>query len=84
MDANADKNGEIPNFTDSEWLKTPKTDCALKVDKNKEFYQHSRFVDLENTGERVTLSRYLLSVNFHYSGINAYLHLGQFSITNMQ
>ena len=25
--------GEIPNFTDSERLKTPKTDCALKVYK---------------------------------------------------
>ena len=24
-------NGEIPDFTDSEWLKTPKTDCTLKV-----------------------------------------------------
>ena len=31
--------GEIPNFTDSEWLKTPKTVCVLKVYKDKEFYQ---------------------------------------------
>ena len=31
--------GKIPNFTDSEWLKTPKTDCVLKVYKDKEFYQ---------------------------------------------
>jgi len=30
---------EIPSFTDSEWLKTPKTDCVLKVYKDKEFYQ---------------------------------------------
>ena len=28
-----------PNFTDSERLKTPKTDCVLKVYKDKEFYQ---------------------------------------------
>ena len=31
--------GKIPNFTDSERLKTPKTDCVLKVHKDKEFYQ---------------------------------------------
>ena len=31
--------GKIPNFTDSERMKTPKTDCALKVYKDKEFYQ---------------------------------------------
>ena len=49
-------NGEIPNFTDSEQLKTPKTDCALKVYKDKEFYSlDSRFVGLENTGERATV-----------------------------
>ena len=48
--------GEIPNFTDSERLKTPKTDCALKVYKDKEFYQLGlRFVDLENSGEREKL-----------------------------
>ena len=31
--------GKISNFTDSEQLKTPKTDCVLKVYKDKEFYQ---------------------------------------------
>ena len=31
--------GKIPNFTDSERMKVPKTDCALKVFKDKEFYQ---------------------------------------------
>ena len=31
--------GKIPNFTDSERLKTPKMDCVLKVYKDKEFYQ---------------------------------------------
>ena len=31
--------GKIPNFTDSERLKTPKTNRALKVYKDKEFYQ---------------------------------------------
>ena len=30
-------NGE--NFTDSERMKVPKTDCALNVYKDKEFYQ---------------------------------------------
>ena len=30
---------KIPNFTDSEQLKTPKTDCVLEVYKTKEFYQ---------------------------------------------
>jgi len=28
--------GKIPNFTDSEQFKTPKTDCALKVYQDKE------------------------------------------------
>ena len=47
--------GKIPSFTDSEWL-TSKTDCVLKVYKDKEFISlDSRFVDLENTGERATL-----------------------------
>ena len=46
--------GKIPNFMDSEWLKTPKTDCALKF--YKDISLDSRFVDLENTGERPTLS----------------------------
>ena len=32
-------NGDVSNFTDSEWLKTPKTECALKPSKDKEFYQ---------------------------------------------
>ena len=31
--------GKIPNFTDSERLKTPKTDCALKFEQEKEVYQ---------------------------------------------
>ena len=50
--------GKIPNFTDSEWMKTPKTDCALKVYKDKEFYHglDSSFVDLENTGFPATLT----------------------------
>ena len=30
---------EMPNFTDSKWLKTPKTDRALKVPQEKEVYQ---------------------------------------------
>ena len=32
-------NGENPHFTDSEWFETPKTDCMLKLYKNKELYQ---------------------------------------------
>ena len=31
--------GKIPNFTDSERLKTPKMVCALKVYKDKDIYQ---------------------------------------------
>ena len=46
-------NGEIPNFTDSERLKTPKTDCALKVYKDKD----SRFVNLESTGFPAALNK---------------------------
>ena len=47
--------GKIPNFTDSERLKTPKMDCVLKVHKDKEFYQLGLQVfDLENTGECAT------------------------------
>ena len=30
---------KIPNFTDSERLKTPKTDCVLNVYKDNKFYQ---------------------------------------------
>ena len=30
-------NGEIPNFMDSERLKTPKMDCELKVYKDNKF-----------------------------------------------
>ena len=33
------ENGKIPNFTESERFKTPKTDCVLKVYKDKDFYQ---------------------------------------------
>ena len=51
-------NGKIPNFTEREWFKTPKTDCALNVYQGKEFYHlDSRFVDLENSGLPATLSR---------------------------
>ena len=40
LDANANgKWGKIPTFTDSELLKTPNRDCALKVYEDKEFYQ---------------------------------------------
>ena len=36
---------------DSERVKTPRTDCLLKVYEGKEFYQLGfRFVDLENSG----------------------------------
>ena len=48
--------GEIPNFTDSERLKTPKTDCVLKFTKTKNSISlDSRFVDLANTGFPATL-----------------------------
>ena len=40
--------GKIPNYTDSEQFKTPKTDCLLKVYKDNKL--DSRFVDLENSG----------------------------------
>ena len=45
------------NFMDSERLKTPKMDCVLKVyTKTKNSISlDSRFVDLENTGDRATL-----------------------------
>ena len=39
LDVNADRKWE--KFTDSKQLKTPKTDCALNLDKDKEFYQLS-------------------------------------------
>jgi len=42
-------------FTDSERLKTPKTDCVLKVYEDKGFYQLGLQVDLENSEERLTL-----------------------------
>ena len=61
-------NGEIPNFMDGERLKIPKTDCVLKVYKDKEFYQlDSRFVDHQNTGFPATL-----------------IKVGQPSITNLR
>ena len=45
--------GEIPNFTDSERFKTPKSDFT----KTKSFISlDSRFVELKNTEERATLS----------------------------
>ena len=43
-------NGKIPNFTDSEKLKTPKTDCV-----QRQISLDSRFVDLESTGFSATL-----------------------------
>ena len=49
-------NWEIPNFTDSERLKTPKMNCVLKFTKTKNSISlDSRFVDLENTGEHAAL-----------------------------
>ena len=49
--------GKIPNFTDSERFKTPKTDFLLNFTKTKSFISlDSRFVDLQNTEERATLS----------------------------
>ena len=51
-DANPDmKLGEISNYTDSEWLKSSKTDYLLKKSINLD----SRFVDLQNTGLSTTL-----------------------------
>ena len=47
---------KIPNFTDSERLKTPKTDCALKVYKDNSICLDTRFVDLENTEFPATLT----------------------------
>ena len=48
---------KIPNFTDSERMKTPKTDCLLKFKKAKKSISlDSRFVDLENTGFPATLN----------------------------
>ena len=49
--------GKIPNFTDSEQLKTPKTDCALK---EKSISLDFRFVDL---GFSATLSTFCLSAS---------------------
>ena len=44
--------GNRENFTDSERLQIPKTDCALKIfTKTKNSISlDSRFVDLENSG----------------------------------
>ena len=48
--------GKISNFTDSERLKTSKTDCALKVQKDKNSINLDfRFVDLKNSGFPATL-----------------------------
>ena len=46
--------GKIPNFTDSEQLKTPKTDCVLKVPQDKEIYQ--LVFQLESTWFSATLN----------------------------
>ena len=63
--------GKIPNFTDSERLKTPKTDCALKVYKESKTKNSisldSSFVDLENTGERATLMKTAVLPRLHPS-----------------
>ena len=51
-DANPDRKlGEISNYTDSERLKSSKTDYLLKKSINLD----SRFVDLQNTGLSTTL-----------------------------
>ena len=51
-DANPNmKLGEISNYTDSEWLKSSKTDYLLKKSINLD----SRFVDIQNTGLSTTL-----------------------------
>ena len=46
--------GKIPNFADSGRLNTPKTDCVLKVYKDKEFYQLG--LQVLNSEKRATLS----------------------------
>ena len=53
---------------DSERFETPKTDCMLKFYKtNNSISLDSRFVDLKNTGERVTLilGGYVLHCQLH-------------------
>ena len=63
---------KIPNFMDSERL-TPKTECALKVYKDKNSISlDSRFVDLENTGECATLRWH----GSHLMEVNENIHLG--------
>ena len=42
--------GKIPDFTDSEPFKTPKTDCLLNVYKDKEFYQSLGLLTLKIQG----------------------------------
>ena len=60
LDANADK--KLRNFTNSERMKTPKTDCLLKFKKAKKSISLDfRFVKLENTGFPATYHRVLLS-----------------------
>ena len=52
----------IPNFTDSEEMKTPKTDCLLKFKKAKKSISlEFRFVDLGNTGFPTTLTQFFSS-----------------------
>ena len=49
--------GKISNFTDSEQMKTPKTDFRYKFNKTKKSISlDSRFVDFENTGLCATLN----------------------------
>ena len=54
--------GKIPNFTDSERLKTPKTDCALKVYKRQRILSAwiPGLSTLKVTGFSATLTYYAL------------------------
>ena len=51
---------KIPNFRDSEWMKTPKTDLPAEVKEGKELLESisldSRLVNLENAGFPATLN----------------------------
>ena len=57
--------GKNPNFTDSEWLKNPKMDSALRVYKEKAHNSislDSRFVNIKSTGFPATLSAWSTSL----------------------
>ena len=62
--------GKIPNFTDSERFKTPKTDFLLKFYKDSFISLDSKFVDLQNTEERATL---MLSAIRHFAKIALFI-----------